>query len=78
MPLWILGMLLNQLQRGEAASRRVFALIDLEPSISDSEEAVELTQPISSISFDSVTFAYPGTSINVLNDVSFKVDSGGF
>ena len=78
MPLWILGMLLNQLQRGEAASRRVFALIDLEPSISDSEDAVELTQPISSISFDSVTFAYPGTSINVLNDVSFKVDSGGF
>ena len=78
MPLWILGMLLNQLQRGEAASRRVFALIDLEPSISDSEEAVELTQPISSISFDSVTFAYPGTSINVLNDVSFKVESGGF
>ena len=78
MPLWILGMLLNQLQRGEAASRRVFALIDLEPSISDSEGALELTQPISSISFDSVTFAYPGTTINVLNDVSFKVDSGGF
>ena len=35
MPLWILGMLLNQLQKGEAASRRVFAVIDLEPSIFD-------------------------------------------
>ena len=37
MPLWILGMLLNQLQKGEAASRRVFAVIDLEPSIFDRE-----------------------------------------
>ena len=79
MPMFILGMLLNQLQKGEAASRRVFALIDLEPSISDSEGALEL-DPANHllVSFDSVTFAYPGTSVNVLNDVSFKVESGGF
>tara|TARA_Y100000768_G_scaffold92035_1_gene66421 strand:+ start:6198 stop:8051 length:1854 start_codon:yes stop_codon:yes gene_type:complete len=78
MPLFILGLLMNQLQRGEAAARRVFALIDLEPSITDSEEAKNLDEPITSISFDGVTFAYPGTSINVLNNVSFNVDSGGF
>ena len=78
MPLFILGLLMNQLQRGEAAARRVFALIDLEPSITDSEEAKNLDEPITSISFDGVTFAYPGTSPNVLNNVSFNVDSGGF
>ena len=78
MPLFILGLLMNQLQRGEAAARRVFALIDLEPSITDSEEAKNLDEPITSISFDGVTFAYPGTSNNVLNNVSFNVDSGGF
>ena len=78
MPLFILGLLMNQLQRGEAAARRVFALIDLEPSITDSEEAENLDEPITSISFDGVTFAYPGTSVNVLNNVSFNVDSGGF
>ena len=78
MPLFILGLLMNQLQRGEAAARRVFALIDLEPSITDSKEARNLDEPITSISFDGVTFAYPGTSINVLNNVSFNVDSGGF
>ena len=78
MPLFILGLLMNQLQRGEAAARRVFALIDLEPSITDSEEAENLDEPITSISFDGVTFAYPGTSNNVLNNVSFNVDSGGF
>ena len=78
MPLFILGLLMNQLQRGEAAARRVFALIDLEPSITDSEEAKNLDDPIASISFDGVTFAYPGTSVNVLNNVSFNVESGGF
>ncbi len=78
MPLFILGLLMNQLQRGEAASRRVFALIDLNPAITDSKEAVDLEEPITSISFDGVTFAYPGTSVNVLNNVSFNVNSGGF
>ena len=78
MPMFILGMLLNQLQKGEAASRRVFAIIDLEPSISDSEDAKDLDEPIITVSFDSVTFAYPSTSVNVLNDVSFRVESGGF
>ena len=78
MPLFILGLLMNQLQRGEAAARRVFALVDLEPSITDSEDAKELDEPITSISFDGVTFSYPGTSINVLNNVSFNVNLGGF
>ena len=78
MPMFILGMLLNQLQRGEAASRRVFAIIDLEPSISDLDGSENLEQPITSISFDSVTFAYPSTNVNVVNDVSFEVQSGGF
>ena len=70
--------LLNQLQRGEAASRRVYAIIDLEPSISDLEGSEDLEEPITSISFDSVTFAYPSTNVNVVNDVSFEVRSGGF
>ena len=78
MPMFILGMLLNQLQKGEAASRRVFAIIDLEPSISDSDGAKDLDEPITTVSFDSVTFAYPSMSVNVLNDVSFRVESGGF
>ena len=45
MPMFILGMLLNQLQRGEAASKRVFAIIDLEPTIYDREDAIPLDSP---------------------------------
>lgn len=78
MPMFILGMLLNQLQRGEAASKRVFALIDLEPSIFDKPDAIPLDSPIRSISFDDVTFAYPTSEANVLNGISFSASSGEF
>jgi len=78
MPMFILGMLLNQLQRGEAASKRVFALIDLEPSIFDKPDAIPLNAPIRSISFDDVTFAYPTSKVNALNGISFSASSGDF
>lgn len=78
MPLWILGMLLNQLQKGEAASRRVFAVIDLEPSIFDREGSIPLQEPISSVSFQDVSFAYPSSSSNVLNGINLSASSGQF
>ena len=78
MPMFILGMLLNQLQKGEAASKRVFAIIDLEPSIKDREGAIPLEGPITSVEFEAVSFAYPSSEGNVLNDISFSASSGEF
>jgi len=78
MPMFILGMLLNQLQKGEASSKRVFAMIDLEPSIYDKKEAINLDDPITSISFDNVSFSYPSSESNVLSGISFKASSGDF
>ena len=78
MPLWILGMLLNQLQKGEAASRRVFAVIDLEPSIFDREDSIPLQDPIDSGSFQDVSFAYPSSSSNVLSGINLNASSGQF
>jgi ATP-binding cassette subfamily B protein len=78
MPMFILGMLLNQLQKGEAASKRVFALIDLEPSIFNKPDAIPLDSPIRSISFDNVTFAYPTSEVTVLNGITFSASTGDF
>ncbi len=78
MPMFILGMLLNQLQRGEAASKRVFALIDLEPSIFDKEDSKPIDGPITSISFENVSFSYPSSDVNVLTNISFSGSSGHF
>jgi len=77
-PLFILGALLNQIQRGEAAARRVFAIVDLEPSIVDRSDAIPLEDPIKSVIFDDVTFEYPSSDTNVLNGISFEVKPGDF
>lgn len=77
-PLFILGALLNQIQRGEAAARRVFAIVDLEPSIVDHPDAVPLDGPIKSVVFDNVTFQYPSSDTNVLNGISFEAKPGDF
>jgi ATP-binding cassette subfamily B protein len=78
MPMFVMGMLIGQIQRGEAASKRVFALMDLEPSIFDKPDAIPLDSPIRSISFDDVTFSYPTSEANVLNGISFSASSGEF
>ncbi|MDP6906049.1 MAG: ABC transporter ATP-binding protein [Candidatus Thalassarchaeaceae archaeon] len=78
MPLFIFGMLVNQLQRGEAAARRVFDMVDLEPSIVDQDDSTPLDGPITSIEFRDVVFTYPGTKTAVLNQISFNVIQGKF
>ena len=77
-PLFILGALLNQIQRGEAAARRVFAIVDLEPSIVDHPDSIPLEEPIKSVIFDDVTFEYPSSDTNVLNGISFEAKPGDF
>lgn len=78
MPMFIFGILVNQLQRGEAAARRVFAVVDLEPTIVDKEGSKELEGGIRSVEFNNVYFTYPNTSIKVLNGITFKVEAGDF
>lgn len=78
MPMFIFGILINQLQRGEAAARRVFAVVDLEPKITDNEASVELTDEITSVEFKDVYFTYPNTSTKVLNGISFAAEGGDF
>lgn len=78
MPMFIFGILVNQLQRGEAAAQRVFAVVDLEPTIVDQESSKVLEGGIQSIEFNNVYFTYPNTSIKVLNGITFKVEEGDF
>ena len=72
MPLFILGMLVNQIQKSEASARRVFAMVDLEPSIVDKDGAKRLEEPAELASFNDVHFAYPNGN-KVLNGVSFSL-----
>ena len=73
MPLFILGMLVNQIQKSEASARRVFAMIDLQPTIIDKEGAEDLAAKAECITFEDVHFGYPGGN-KVLNGISLSLE----
>ena len=63
-----------RIQRGIAASERMFEVLDIKPEINDKDGALEINKFEKSLEFDKVSFAY--NSEWVLNDVSFSVRKG--
>ena len=66
---------LNNLQKAFTAAEKIFALLDIKPAITDSEDAVEVDNFRGEIEFEHVWFAYSGEDW-ILKDVSFKVEAG--
>lgn len=66
---------LNIIQSASASAERIFSLLDEEPEIKDSENAIELTELKGEIEFKNVWFAY-NTDEWILKDVSFKIKPG--
>ncbi|MGB1698134.1 MAG: ABC transporter ATP-binding protein, partial [Thermoplasmatota archaeon] len=75
MPLFILGMLMNQIQRSEASAVRIMDVLDVEPAIQDAPDAKPLGHEPREISFRDVDFSYPGRD-NVLNGIDLTVQQG--
>ena len=65
----------NTLQSAMAASERLFTLLDEQPSVSNPEKPVVLTDPKGRIAFENVWFAYNSEDW-VLKDVSFVAEPG--
>ncbi|MEM8485736.1 MAG: ABC transporter ATP-binding protein [Bacteroidota bacterium] len=62
----------NQLQSGMAALERVSALLDTETE----QDGDVQERPKGNVSFDAVTFTYPGTQEPVLKSLSFDITPG--
>ncbi len=75
MPLFVFGMLINQIQRSEASAQRITDLLETEPVIKDRPGAVHLKEPPVLIDFKDVHFAYPGRK-PVIHGVDFKLERG--
>ncbi|MGB1586973.1 MAG: ABC transporter ATP-binding protein [Thermoplasmatota archaeon] len=73
MPLFILGMLFNQIQRSEASAQRIMELLDTEPRIQDAPDAKSVPVP-GEVAFDNVRFGYGDQY--VLNGVDASVQNG--
>ncbi len=59
----------------ESAAERITELLDIKPTVTDREDAVDLDE-IGTIEFRNVSFGYPGKDQTVLHNLSFKVDPG--
>lgn len=74
-PLQSLAEQFNWLQSAMASAEKIFKILDLEITLKDSEDAIELPEVRGEIEFRNVWFSYlPGEW--VLKDVSFKIDAG--
>lgn len=65
-----------KLQEGLAAIRRVFAILDTQPEVSEAEDAKKLDGFEDHIKIDIKTFQYAGTDHPALSDIQLTVDKG--
>ena len=66
----------NRIQESSAAGDRIFEIIDTQPSIKNSEKAIEVPEFKNSLNLDHVSFHYEDSDELVLNDLNFSVNRG--
>ena len=67
----------NKLITNMSAAERVFEIMDLQSDIVERTDAKKLPSIKGDVTFDHVTFSYPGTKNKiVLDDISFSVEAG--
>ena len=74
-PIQSLAEQFNWLQSALASAEKIFLILDMKPTVVDSENAIELDKINGDIEFKNVWFAYSEGEW-VLKDVSFKVKAG--
>jgi ATP-binding cassette subfamily B protein len=65
----------TQLQRATAGGQRIFEVLDMEPEIKDSPNAIELPAMKGEIVFDNTSFSYL-EGIEVLHDINLHIKPG--
>ncbi len=74
-PVLELTMLYTELQRAMASGARIFELLDIEPEIKDSPQAIEMPPVKGELKFHQVSFGYqPG--VEVLHSIDLTVNPG--
>lgn len=75
-PMMAIGWVINMLQRGAASMERINTILDEEPEIIDAPDAIDIANFTGDILFDNVTFKYPNSDYNALEDFSVHIPSG--
>lgn len=74
-PMFAVGELINILQRGNASLDRVHEVLHTQPQISDAKNPVD-ERSFTTIALKNVSFTYPHSSIERLNNITFTIERG--
>ena len=75
-PMMSFGFMVNLFQRGRASLARLQEIFDEAPTIKDPPQPKRLDPETQEITFQAVSFRYPGSAQWALQDVSFRVPAG--
>lgn len=73
-PMRMLGWLVNMMAQNMASAKKIFAILDVAPSIKDSDGAIVLEEIKGHVEFDNVSFKY--NEEYVLKDINLSVKPG--
>lgn len=76
LPLAQFGIIITQLGQAGASAARIFEILDATSDVQDKPDAVTLPAVSGRVTFDNVTFKYPGGGDPVLSEVNFTVEPG--
>ena len=74
-PIEVIGQMARMVNRATSSAHRVFEVLDTEPLIIETKDAVKLEPMKGEVSFKDVSFSYDGVR-KILNNVSFDVKPG--
>ena len=75
-PVMAVTELIEMISRGKASLKRVSDLLNTKRAVADKAGAVALDHVDGSIEFNHLTFSYPGSDYNALEDVTFTINQG--
>ncbi len=70
------GQIINMYQRARASSARIFGLMDEPDRLPEPADAPPLTVTDGRVEYDDVSFGYANSQGQVIDDVSFTIESG--
>lgn len=69
-------MIFIMLPRSAVSAQRIGEVLKTKPSITDSEDAIDLETPMGLVEFRNVSFAYPDAEEKALSNISFVANPG--
>ncbi len=72
----IVAMIFIMIPRSAVSARRIFEVLETEPTIHDPSDPKPVPEGSQTITFDHVCFRYPKAEMNVLDDITFEAKPG--